>query len=221
MEISDAEAANKKSESGDVAKSVANDETIAAEVENLRKLAAEKEQAQQMLAEKYAQLEEQHMDTLDLVEELKSEVSKAKMNEATSPRSATPVIRRKSSQNVMIIDKAHRAFASLRNIATENLRAVQMLWQTFELNLNTAMHELHARSERVQELEADITAVKKEMETKMLIISGLTRERSSMKSSPMDMSVVSSMRDQLLQSEAQMRSLRESHAAREHELMMN
>jgi chromosome segregation ATPase len=218
MEISDAEAANKKSETGDVAKNVTNEETIAAEVENLRKLAAEKEQAQQMLAEKYAQLEEEHMDALDLVEELKTEVSKAKMNEATSPRSATPVIRRKSSQNVMIIDKAHRAFASLRNIATENFESSPDVMANFELNLNTAMHELHARSERVQELEADITAVKKEMETKMLIISGLTRERSSMKSSPMDMSVVSSMRDQLLQSEAQMRTLRETHTTREQEL---
>jgi chromosome segregation ATPase len=219
MEISDAEAAIKKSESGDVANGVANDETIAVEVESLRKLAAEKEQAQQILAEKYAQLEEQHNEALDLVEELKTEVSKAKMNEATSPRSATPVIRRKSSQNVMIIDKAHRAFASLRNIATENLETNQDVMANFELNLNTAMHELHARSERVQELEADITAVKKEMETKMTIISGLTRERSSMKASPMDMSVVSTMRDQLMQSENQMRQLHEAHASRERELL--
>jgi kinesin family protein 4/21/27 len=219
MEISDAEAAIKKSESGDVAKNVAYDETIAVEVENLRKLAAEKEQAQQILAEKYAQLEEEHMDALDLVEELKTEVSKAKMNEASSPRSGTPVIRRKSSQNVMIIDKAHRAFASLRNIATENFESSPDVMANFELNLNTAMHELHARSERVQELEADITAVKKEMETKMTIISGLTRERSSMKSSPMDMSVVSTMRDQLLQSEAQMRMLHETHTIREQELI--
>ena len=219
LEISDAEAANKKSESGDVAGTVANDETIAVEVENLRKLAAEKEQAEQKLAEKYARLEEEHMDALDLVEELKTEVSKAKMNESTSPRATTPVIRRKSSQNVMIIDKAHRAFASLRNIATESFESEPDVMANFELNLNTAMHELHARSERVQELEADITAVKKEMETKMTIISGLTRERSSMKSSPMDMSVVSTMRDQLLQSENQMRLLHETHAAREQELL--
>ena len=218
-EISDAEAAIKKSESGDVAWDVASDETIAAEVEGLRKLAAEKEQAQQKLAERYAQLEEQHTDALDLVEELKTEISKAKMNESTSPRSATPVIRRKSSQNVMIIDKAHRAFASLRNIATESFEAQPDVMANFELNLNTAMHELHARSERVQELEADITAVKKEMETKMTIISGLTRERSSMKSSPMDMSVVSTMRDQLMQSENQMRLLHDTHAAREKELL--
>jgi chromosome segregation ATPase len=218
VEISDAEAAIKKSESGDVAKSDADDETIAVEVENLRKLAAEKEQAQKILAEKYAQLEEEHMDALDLVEELKTEVSKAKMNESSSPRTSTPVIRRKSSQNVMIIDKAHRAFASLRNIATESFESNHDVMANFELNLNTAMHELHSRSERVQELEADITAVKKEMETKMTIISGLTRERSSMKASPMDMQVVSTMRDQLMQSEDQMRRLHESSSAREREL---
>lgn len=209
METSDAETAIKKSEPE------IGDETIAVEVENLKKLAADKERAQQLLAVKYAQLEEQHTDALDLVEELKSEVTKARMNEATSPRSTTPVIRRKSSQNVMIIDKAHRAFASLRNIATENFETDPEVMANFELNLNTAMHELHTRSERVQELEADITAVKKEMETKMTIISGLTRERSSMKSSPMDMSVVSTMRDQLLQNENQMRLLQETHAARE------
>jgi hypothetical protein len=217
VELSDAEGAIKKSESGEVARSVAKDEIIAVEVENLRKLAEEKEQAQKQLAEKYARLEEQHNDTLDLVEELKSEVSKAKMVESSSPRTSSPVIRRKSSQNVMMVDKAHRAFASLRNIATENFESNPDVMAGFELNLNAAMHELHTRSERVQELEADIAAVKKEMETKMTIISGLTRERSSMKS-PMDMSMVSTMREQLLQTENQMRLLQQSQAAREQEL---
>lgn len=217
VELSDAETAPKKSESEEARKTVAYDEAIAAEVENLRKLAAEKEQAQQQLAEKYAKLEEQHNDTLDLVEELKSEVSKAKMNENSSPRSSSPVIRRKSSQNVMMVDKAHRAFASLRNIATENFESNPDVMAGFELNLNAAMHELHTRSERVQELEADIASVKKEMELKMTIISGLTRERSSMKS-PMDMSLVSTMREQLLQTESQMRQLQESQLAREQEL---
>jgi len=218
METSDAEAANKESESGDASKGVASDETIAVEVENLRKLALETEQAQTQLAQKYAQLEEQHLDTLDLVEELKAEVSKARMNESSSPRSSTPVIRRKSSQNVMTIDKAHRAFASLRNLASDNLEGNQDAMASFELNLNTAMHELHARSERVQELEAEIASVKKEMEMKMTIISGLTRERSSMKSSPVDISVVSTMQGQLEQSENQIRLLQETHAAREKEL---
>ncbi|RDW66085.1 hypothetical protein BP6252_09720 [Coleophoma cylindrospora] len=218
LEHSDAEAAIEKSESGEAAPSVASDETIAVEVEELRKLAVEKERAQKELANKYAKLEEEHMDVLDLVEELKTEMAKAQSNELSTSRSPTPVIRRKSSQNVMIIDRAHRSFASLRNIATENFEGQPDVMANFELNLNSAMHELHSRSERVQELEADITAVKKEMETKMTIISGLTRERSSMKSSPMDMSVVSTMRDQLMQSENQMRALQEKHAARENEL---
>lgn len=221
LEISDAEAANKKSESGEVRGVAHDDETIAVEVEKLRRLAAEKEEAQLELAEKYERLQEEHLDALDMVEELKAEVRKARMNEAqaTSPRSAAPVIRRKSSQNVLVIDRAHRSFASLRNIAAENFEGHPDVMQNFELNLNAAMHELHARSERVQELEADIAAVKKEMEIKMTIISGLTRERSSMKnSSPMDMSVVSTMRDQLLQSENQIRVLREEHSMREKKL---
>ena len=57
----------------------------------------------------------------------------------------------------MIIDKAHHAFATLRNIATENFESSPEVIANFELNLNTAMHELHHRSEKVQELEVDIT----------------------------------------------------------------
>lgn len=217
MQLSDAEAANKKSESGEVS-GEAHDETVAAEVEELRRLAEEKEKAQIVLMERYAQLEQKHTETLDIVEELKTAVQKAKMQEVTSPRSSVAVIRRKSSQGVMIIDRAHRSFASLRNIATEHFERQPDVMQNFELNLNAAMHELHTRSERVQELEADIGAVRKEMETKMSIISGLTRERSSIQSSPMDMSVMSTMRDQLLESENQMRILQETHQAREKEL---
>ena len=218
MEISESEAAIDKSESAERAQDGANDETLAVEVGHLKKLAAEQEQAQHLLAEKYSQLEAQHSETLDLVEELKTAVSKAKANESGPPRSSTPVIRRKSSQNVMIIDKAHRAFASLRNIASESFESEPDVMANFDLNLTTAMHELHARSERVQELEADLAAKSKEIELKMTIISGLTRERSSMKSSPMDMSVVSTMQDQLLQNESQMRMLQESHSTREREL---
>lgn len=218
LEASDAEAVNKKSHPSDAQDVVHEDETLAVEVEKLRQLAVEREETQRQLAERYEQLQEQHSNTLDIVEELKAEVQKARSNEATSPRSVSPVFRRKGGSNVMI-DRAHRSFASLRNIATENFENHPHVMQNFESNLNTAIHELHTRSERVQELEAEITAVKKEMETKMTIISGLTRERSSMKnSSPMDMSFVSTMRDQLLQSENQVRLLQETQALREKEL---
>ncbi|CAI4220138.1 unnamed protein product [Parascedosporium putredinis] len=135
-----------------------------------------------------------------------------------SNKSNTPVIRRKSSQNVMIIDRAHRSFASLKNIAAENFEADPDTMQNFELNLNAAMHELHARSERIQELEADVASARKEMETKMTIISGLTRERSSLQASPRDISVVSAMKNQLELSETQLRAMREAQEAREKEL---
>ncbi|KAH7120279.1 hypothetical protein B0J13DRAFT_589717 [Dactylonectria estremocensis] len=198
--------------------SQAQSEQFAIELSRLKTLAQEREAAEKELAAKYAQLESQHSETLDIVEELKTDLSKARAVEATSPRASTPVIRRKSSQNLMIIDRAHRSFASLRNIAAENFEGKHDVMQNFELNLNSAMHELHTRSERIQELEADVTSAKKEMETKMTIISGLTRERSSLKASPMDMSMVANMRDQLEQNERKLSQARDAHAVREHEL---
>lgn len=215
IDNSDAETATAKPESQ---QSPGDYDDLPAELERLKTLAAEKEAAERELSNKYCELESKHHETLDLVEELKTEVSKAKAAEASSPRSNTPVIRRKSSQNVMIIDRAHRSFASLKNIAAENFEADPDTMQNFELNLNAAMHELHARSERIQELEADVASARKEMETKMTIISGLTRERSSLQASPRDISVVSAMKNQLELSETQLRAMREAQEAREKEL---
>ena len=217
-ETSDAETATAKPNSHESPAAADIEDNLPAELEKLRLLAAEKEAAERELADKYSELQSKHGQTLDLVEELKTEVSKAKAAEASSPRGNTPVIRRKSSQNVMIIDRAHRSFASLRNIAAENFEEQPDVMQNFELNLNSAMHELHSRSERIQELEADVAAARKEMETKMTIISGLTRERTSMQASPRDMSVVSTLKHQLEQSEEQLKSMRDAHEAREKEL---
>ena len=186
------------------------------EMENLKALYAEKGEGLTVLQAKYDDLCEEHSDALDLVEELKAEVQKVKMS---SPPSPTLLIRRKSSQ-IMTIDRAHRSLASLGNIAAENFADRPEIKDSFELNLNAVMHELHQRSERVQVLEGEIASVKKEMETKMTIISGLTRERSSLKTSPqVDMSMLSSMRDQILQSEHQLKVLQESSANREAELV--
>ena len=191
------------------------------ELDRLKRSQREKDESIGQLTERYDRLQREHQAILDEVEELKTEVSKAKMNNVNHGGGGTgtgtaPLIRRKSSQGVMMVDRAHRSFASLRNIASENLEDRPDVMQSFEINLNTALHELYARSERVQELEAEIATVKKEMETKMTIISGLTRERSSMKrSSPMDISVVATMRDQLLQSENKIRVLQEMQAIRE------
>ncbi|PHH76574.1 hypothetical protein CDD82_3938 [Ophiocordyceps australis] len=194
------------------------DDPLDNEVKRLRALAKEREAAEKELTNKYAELESKHNETLDMVEELKTEVSKARASEATSPRTSTPIIRRKSSQNVMGTDRAHRCFTSLRNIANSNFEEQSDAMQSFEVNLNAAMHELHSRSERIQELEADVASARKEMETKMTIISGLTRERSSLKAGPVDMSMVATLRDQLEASEKQLFQLSEAHALREQEL---
>lgn len=188
-------------------------ERLVAELERLRVLAEEKEAAEQELAIKYAQLEMKHHETLDMVEELKTEVTKARTVEA-GPR----VIRRKSSQNLLGVDRAQRSFASLRNLAAENFEGKPETMQSFELSLNSAIHELQSRSERIQELESDVASAKKEMESKMAIISGLARERSSLKVSPVDMSMVATLRGQLEQSERQLSDLRSAHAARERDL---
>lgn len=189
-------------------------ETLAREVDHLKKTVSEKDEALATITDKYSQMEALHLDTLDIVEELKAEVKKAKMNPPSSP--TTPVIRRKGS--VMTIDRAHRSLASLRNIAADNFEDNPDTMQNFELNLNTTMHELHQRSERVQALESELLSLRKEMESKTTMISGLTRERSSLKSSPMDISVVAAMHAQLQQTEEQIKSLQDAHTARENEL---
>ncbi|KAF2813350.1 kinesin family protein-like protein [Mytilinidion resinicola] len=198
--------------------SEAQDEaTLAQEMEMLKRLHAEKEQRVAELNRSYEELHEKHQDTLDYVEELKSEVQKAQMARPSSP--TIQIIRRKSSQNVVATDRANRSFASLRNLALENFEDQPDVIQNFEVNLNAIMTELHSRSERVTALENEVASVRKEMESKMKFISGLQKERSSLKaSSPLDISVVSSMRDQLLQSEGQIEALKESHSSREQEL---
>ena len=194
------------------------EESLMQEVEELRRAHTEKDEGLKTLHGRYSELQELHVETLDIVEELKAEVQKAKMNNPHSPSSS--VIRRKSSLNVMTIDRAHRSFASLRNIAADNLNDKPDTMQSFEINLNTAMHELHQRSERVQLLEAELATLKREMDAKATMISGLTRERTSMKASPpIDMSVVSTLHEQLSHHENQMRMLQERHSSREQDLV--
>lgn len=185
-------------------------ETLSREIEKLKMAQAERDSSLIAWDRKYSQLQKHHNETLELVEELKVEVQKAKQ---INP----PLIRRKGSQ---MNDRAHRSLASLRKIALENFADKPDAMQSFETNISTAMHELHQRFERVQVLEAELLISKKEMESKTTIISGLARERSSLGiQSPMNMSMVSSIHEQLLQAENQMKIMQESHAVREHELV--
>lgn len=216
-EVSDAETAQQKPDTREHGRILQTDSTLVQELESLKLLNAEKEQRMAELNQSYSELQEQHQDTLDYVEELKSEVTKAQMARPSSP--TAHIIRRKSSQNVLATDRTNRAFASLRNMALENFEEQPDTIQNFELNLNAIMTELHMRSERVQALEAEVASVRKEMEGKMTLISGLTKERSSLKaSSPLDISIVATMQDQIKQNEEQLKELKESHAQREQEL---
>lgn len=187
--------------------------TLIQELQVLKTLHAEKEQRVAELKQDYSDLQEQHQDALDYVEELKSEVTKAQMT-ARPNSPSVHMIRRKSSQALLSNDRSNRAVNSLRNLALDKLDEEPAL--AFENNLNAILTELTTRSERVQELESEVTSVRKEMESKMTLISGLTKERSSLKTStPLDISIVATMQDQIKQSEEQMQELKNTHAQRE------
>ena len=172
------------------------------------------------LQQRYEALHEQHLDTLDLVEELRTEVQKVKHSHKNSG-SNNNLIRRKSNQNLLSVDRAHRSLASLENIASDHFENNPDMRDSFNLSLNTITHELHQRTERVQELESDLANTKKELDTKMTIISGLARERTSMAAatSPVEMSMLSTMQDQIIDLERQLASVHRNSGTREQELM--
>jgi chromosome segregation ATPase len=190
--------------------------TLIQELQSLKTLHAENEQRVAELKRDYSDLQEQHQEALDHVEELKSDVARAQLTARPSSPSVH-MIRRKSSQALLSNDRSTRAINSLRGLAIDRLDEEPAL--AFENNLNTILTELTTRSERVQELEHEVASVRKEMEGKMTLISGLTKERSSLKAStPLDISIVATMQDQIRQSEEQIQELKNSHARREAEL---
>ena len=203
------------------------------DVRTLRRVNAEKDATIRELTQNYKNLAEEHHSALLHIEDLKQELYRvsAMRPTSTSPsvaRPSSPALpspgygkfnSRRKSEDPLGGDRAAKSCASLKNIALDNLESDSVARHNFELNLNLVMTELHSRSERVQSLEAELVTIKKEMEGKQAIISGLTRERSSLKanSSSVDFSVVGQMRDQLMESEQQIRNLHEQHSARERE----
>ncbi|KAK6507329.1 hypothetical protein TWF481_005768 [Arthrobotrys musiformis] len=155
------------------------------------------------LEARYLSLQEEHRAVLDLVDDLKSTISKSRLDGVTSPTGAQ-ILRRKSSQNLVAVDRANRAFKSLRSIALQYLMENDDAKEVFDLNINAALHELQSRSERIQELEHEVVGLRKDIEAKAAMINGLARERSSITSSPMDISVVSSLQSRLAESEAEL-----------------
>jgi kinesin family protein 4/21/27 len=198
-------------------------ETNSLEMEHMRQLLSEHQEGVHIMTQRYAELQAEHEGALALVETLKRELQKSKSaSPPTTPGFKSNVIRRKSSQSLMsTVDRAHRSLAALKNIAVEKFDGQPDTMQNFEVHLDAAMHELHSRIERIQSLEAENQSVKKEMEMKATIISGLTRERSSLQGGTpsADMGLVSQLRDQVVQQENLINELREAHESREKKLL--
>lgn len=187
------------------------------EIERLQGLVAEQERSMNAMRDEYTQLHEQHKGTLDTVERLRSEAQRSRSPLPTSPGHS--MIRRPASQLGNSVDRAQRSIASLRNLLAEEFEGKPDRMDGAEVHLSAATHELQSRMARIQSLEIDLQNVKKEMDMKSTIISGLTRERNSLKSgTPVDLSMVSRMRDQLIQKETELKNLHEGYAQREQAL---
>ena len=188
----------------------------------MRKLLGEHEEGLSLMTQRYASLQAEHEDTLSLIESLKTELQRPKSTSPpTTPGFKTPMIRRKTSTSLIsTVDRAHRSLTSMRAIATEEFGDRPDARQNFEVHLDAAMHELQSRVERIQSLEAENQSVRKEMEMKSTIISGLTRERTSLQAggSSVDPTFVTQLRDQIVQQETLITQMTEAHAAREQQL---
>lgn len=210
-----------KKETAQPAENANNDETTAPDVEHLRQLLSDHQEGVTVMSQKYAELEAEHEGVLGLVETLKSELQNKSTSSPTTPSFKTNIIRRKTSQSLISsVDRAHRSITALRNVAAEEFASRPDTMQNFEVHLDAALHELNTRMERVQSLEAENQNVKKEMEMKSTIISGLTRERSSIQggASSLDMGLVSQLRDQIVQQENLMAEMKTAQEVREQQL---
>lgn len=199
----------------------------AADADSMRKMIADHQESADLMSEKYAQLQSEHEEILSLVDKLKAEVQRPKAGSPTTPGFKSPMIRRMTSQSRIVnnslmsgVDRAHRSLGALRNIGIQEFSDRPEVMQNFELHLDSTMHEIHSRVERLQALEAENQSVKREMEMKSTIISGLTRERTSLSgASSMDMAAVSQLREQVMQQENQINELRMAHENREKSLL--
>ncbi|KAL5343172.1 hypothetical protein BJX70DRAFT_354750 [Aspergillus crustosus] len=191
------------------------------DTEDMQKLLYDHQESVNAITQKYSELQAEHEDTLNLIESLKVELQRSKSSSPPTTPSFKPVIRRKTSQSIMSnVDRAHRSIGGLRSLATEEFGTRPDTMQNFEVHLDAAMHELQLRMDRIHQLENENQSVKKEMELKSTIISGLTRERSSLQgASPVDRGLVNQLRDQVVQQENILNQMKEDHDVREKVLL--
>ena len=197
-----------------VSKKTQSVEVATQEIERLQNLLAEHERNMHDVTEQYTQLQADHKEALTTVERLKTQVQRTR---PVSP--GTPGMLRRMTSQMTGVDRGQRSVTSLRTLMAEEFEAKPDRMETAEVHLTAAHNELQTRLERIQALEAEVKTAKKEMEIKSTIISGLTRERTSIKAgSPVDLNMVSQLRDQIIQKETELKSLHESYARREQNL---
>lgn len=198
-----------------VSKKTQSMEVQTQEIDRLQKLLADHERNMHEVTVQYAQLQADHKDALTTVDRLKSQI---KQTRPASP--GTPgMLRRMTSQTGSGVDRGQRSVTSLRTLLVEEFETKPDRMETAEVHLSAANTELQQRFERIQALEAEVKSAKKEMEIKSTIISGLTRERTSIKAgSPVDLNMVSQLRDQIIQKETELKSVHEGYAHREQDL---
>ncbi|RMZ77447.1 hypothetical protein DV738_g4437, partial [Chaetothyriales sp. CBS 135597] len=201
-----------------VSKPPASGELASQEIKKLQALLAEHERGMSEVTELYTQLQIEHRQTLSTVEKLKSDINKTRPGSPATLQAG--MFRRMGPQlGVNGVDKGQRSITAIRSFIAEEFDGQPDKLESAETHLSAAGHELQSRFERIQALEAELKATKKEMDMKTTIISGLARERNSIQAgSSVDLSIVSQLRDQLIQKETELKLLHESYARREQSL---
>lgn len=207
------------SENGERPISVRKEETIADHIRRLKRANAEKEINMAEVTENYSQLQDQHKDALNYIEELKEELARGPQTQAGAQKYAHSqnALRRSMSPTSPGKDRESRIHTRLRDLAAENLQGRPLAIQSFEINISAAATESRLRNEKVQALEAELASVKSERDVKNTMIAGLTRERSSRVPLTLDTPMLSGIREQIQQSHRELARLRESDESRDKE----
>ncbi|KAL9052951.1 MAG: hypothetical protein Q9162_005068 [Coniocarpon cinnabarinum] len=198
-------------------------ETLMDAVKRLKRANAEKDINMAELNGNFEQLSDQHQTTLKYVEELKEELAKAPKEQSPvseTLRSPGP-IRRSASQTFLGKDRETRVFTNLRDVAVEHLQGKPQAAQLFERNINDAAMEMKLRNDRLESLETELKKVREEIVVKNTMISGLTRERSARTATGLDLSMLSSMRDHVTQSQKKIASLLKTRVEDEEKMFAN
>jgi len=189
------------SNSRHVSRIMQKEETLAEAIRSLKRANAEKDISINELTENYTQLQDQHKDSLNYIDELKDEMQKA--------RTTGNSLMRRRSAPLLNTGRESKAFSVLQGLAVEHLRNEPEALRSFQSNINSAVTELNLRSERVRSLEAETAAAREELEAKNTLISGLTKERSSRTLSMMNFGHLTSNNERLSVAQKQIQALHE------------